>query len=967
MKTLHGFELIREENLCEINSKARLFRHVRTGAQLLSIENDDENKVFGITFRTPPVDSTGVAHIMEHSVLCGSRKYPVKEPFVELIKGSLNTFLNAMTFPDKTCYPVASQNKQDFYNLIDVYLDAVLYPNLTRHTFEQEGWHYELDALDEPMTYKGVVFNEMKGAYSTPDEILGTQSQAILFPDNTYHLDSGGDPRVIPDLTFEGFKAFHGRYYHPSNALIYFYGDDEPEKRLEILEGYLKDFERREVDSTIPLQAYFKAPRRATTFYEVTPEDEAPKAMLTLNWLLPDGANPTEKYAFSILNDILIGTPASPLRKALIDSGLGEDLAGVGMETGIAQMYFSVGMKGVEQANLDKVERLILDTLQKLASEGIDAATIAAAMNSVEFALRENNTGSFPRGLGVMLRALDSWLYDRDPLGLLKFDQPLGEIKEKIQAGRFFEELIEKYLVNNPHHGIVTLLPDAQLAEQRQAAESARLKVARDAMSEEQQAAIVENTRQLKLHQETPDTPEDLATIPVLQLADLDKETRKIPATEMREGDARLLYHDLFTNGILYLDLGFDLHTLPQELLPYIPLFARALLETGTDRLDFVQLVQRIGQNTGGISHTLFHSTVHTTGESTNWLFLRGKAMAPQAGELLSILHDVLWTARLDDRDRLRQMVLEDKAGFESILTNIGHRLVNQRLKAGAKEADWAAEQMTGISQLSFLRGLVDELDQNWPAVHSALERIRDLLVRQSCLIANVTVDAENWRAIEPDLRAFLAAFPAKESARVDWKLPVAVQPEALTLPSQVNFVGKGVDLYQNGYAFHGSILVALQYLRSTWLWERVRVQGGAYGGMGTFDWLSGMFGLLSYRDPNLDKTLSIYDQTAGFLRNLKLDEAELNKAIIGTIGELDAYQLPDAKGYTAMTRLLAGISDEERQRTRDGVLNASAADFHTFGEALEQLQERGAVVVMGSAQAVEASKVPWAAVNRIL
>ncbi|GAP15099.1 pre-sequence protease. Metallo peptidase. MEROPS family M16C [Longilinea arvoryzae] len=967
MTTLHGFELIRDEHIPEINSRARLYRHLRTGARLLSIENDDENKVFSINFRTPPGDSSGVAHIMEHSVLCGSRKYPVKEPFVELMKGSLNTFLNAFTFPDKTCYPVASQNVKDFYNLIDVYLDAVFYPNLSRHTFEQEGWHYELDRPEEEMSFKGVVFNEMKGAYSTPDEVLSQQSQAVVFPDVTYGQDSGGDPRRIPDLTYEAFTAFHERYYHPSNAMVYFYGDDDPEQRLAILDVYLKDFNRRDVHSAIPLQQRFPAPRRMTTPYEVTPDDEAPTAMLTVNWMLPEGATPLEKLAFGILNEILIGTSAAPLRKALIDSGLGEDLAGRGMDTGLAQMLFSVGMKGVKPADVDRVESLILETLKKLSVQGIDGDTIAAAMNTVEFSLRENNTGSFPRGLAMMLRAMDSWLYDRDPLDMIRFEQPLNEIKAKIRAGRFFEGLIETHLVNNPHRGTVILLPDANLAVQREAEEKLRLKTVRDGMSVSQVEEVVQHTRELKLRQQTPDSPEALATIPVLTIADLDQETRKIPSIEMQQGDARMLHHDLFTNGILYLDLGFDLHTLPQELLPYVPLFANALLETGTDRLDFVQLVQRIGRNTGGIYHALFHSMVPSTGKSTNWLILRGKAMVPQTTELLSILRDVLRSARLDDRERLRQMVLEEKAGFESMLTEVGHRIVNLRIKAGLNEADWAAEQMTGVSQLLFLRELAEQMEKDWPAVQARLEQIRSLLVCQSNLIANVTVDADNWRGIEPQLRAFLDDFSKETAAATIWQRPSAERPEAITLPSQVNFVGKGFDLYRDGYPFRGSLLVALQYVRSTWLWERVRVQGGAYGGMGAFDRYSGIFSLLSYRDPNLDKTLSIYDQTANFLRTLNLDTAELNKSIIGVIGELDAYLLPDAKGYTALTRHLLGVTDEERQQMRDEVLSANEADFHALGEALEQFKERGEVVVMGSPQAVEASKVTWAAVKRIL
>jgi hypothetical protein len=486
-------------------------------------------------------------------------------------------------------------------------------------------------------------------------------------------------------------------------------------------------------------------------------------------------------------------------------------------------------------------------------------------------------------------------------------------------------------------------------------------------MTDEQLAALVQNTLALKLRQETPDAPDALASIPVLRLEDLEKEIRSIPTQEVNDGIVRILHHDLSTNGILYLDLGFDLHRLPQGLLPYVPLFGRALLETGTAQQDFVTLVQRIGRNTGGIHHTLFHSTVPSTGKSTNRLFLRGKAMLPQKDELFGILKDVLTSARLDDRERLRQMVLEDKAGFESMLTEAGHRFVNLRIKAGLNESDWAAEQMSGISQLIFLRNLVTDVDTNWPAVQAALEQIRNILVQQAGMIANVTIDGKNWQMVKPAMQEFLAGFPSASIEPAAWQPHPLVQPEAITLPSQVNYVGKGANLYQAGYSFHGSFLVILQYLRSTWLWERVRVQGGAYGGLAAFDRFSGLFTLLSYRDPNLDKTLSIYDQTSDFLRNLKLDEAELKKAIIGTIGELDAYQLPDAKGFTALTRWLLGVTDQERQRMRDEVVNAKKTDFLSIANVLDEFTRRGAVVAMGSSQAVEASQVKWQKIMPVL
>ncbi len=421
MMVSHGFKKVGERRIHELKTEAALFRHVKTGTELLSLSNDDENKVFGITFRTPAGDSTGLPHILEHSVLCGSRKYPVKEPFVELLKGSLQTFLNAMTYPDKTCYPLASQNVQDFYNLIDVYLDAVFYPRLTPMILQQEGWHLELEKAEDPLIYKGIVFNEMKGVYSSPDSLLSEHSQQSLFPDNTYGFDSGGNPKEIPNLTFKKFKAFHKKHYHPSNARIYFYGDDDPEKRLHLVDDYLKDFERLDIDSTIELQQPFERPRELTRSYPAG-EGEGSKGMVTLNWLLNEGTDGEANLAFHVLEYILLGMPGSPLRKALIDSNLGEDLAGGGLSSELRQMYFSTGLKGIEMKETGKMVHLIQETLFRLAKEGIDPDTVEAALNTIEFSLRENNTGAYPRGLGQMLRALNSWLYDKDPLTLIAFE-----------------------------------------------------------------------------------------------------------------------------------------------------------------------------------------------------------------------------------------------------------------------------------------------------------------------------------------------------------------------------------------------------------------------------------------------------------------------------------------------------------------------------------------------------------------
>jgi Zn-dependent M16 (insulinase) family peptidase len=961
MTATHGFELLREQKLSEINSTAQYYRHVATGAELISLLNTDENKVFGVSFGTPPSDSTGVAHILEHSVLCGSRKYPIKEPFVELLKSSLNTFLNAMTFPDKTCYPVASQNLQDFYNLVDVYLDAVFHPRLTPQIFQQEGWHYELDTPDAPLAYKGVVFNEMKGNYSSPDSMLREWSQQSLYPDITYGLDSGGDPKHIPDLTYEQLKAFHERHYHPSNAKAFFYGDDNPEERLRLLDQYFSEFNRINVDAEVRLQPRFGAPKRLTRTYaagapeEQAGEDKPKESMISVNWMIDEIVDIETALGFDILEHILIGNAAAPLYKALIDSGLGEGLAGGGLDDGLRQPMFSIGLKGIDQADADKVEQLITDTLSGLAGRGIDPLTVEAALNTVEFHLRENNTGSFPRGIVFMLRALRSWLHGRDPLTPLAFAEPLAAIKGRIAGGdRYFENLLRRYFIDNPHRTVVLLKPDHAQAEREAKEEEAHLAQVRAGMSAADVNGVVEATRTLKENQERPDSPEALATIPTLKLSDLPRENKTIPIEVTSLRDTRVLYHDLPTSGIVYLDVGFDMHTLPPELLPYVPLFSRALIETGVGNDDFVRLSQRIGRSTGGIRPTRWTSTkVDATG-ATAWLMLRGKALPDQTGEMLAIMRDILERARLDNRERFEQLVLEEKAALESRIVPAGSSYVDRRLRANFHEADWADEQMGGVSYLFFLRKLADDVTSNWDSVHSALERIRSTLVNRSIMVCNVTAEGTEWERLKPQLGDFLGALPTSPAAAAPWQVANFPRAEGLVTPTKVNYVGKGLDLYREGVKPNGAHLVARAYLRTSWLWDKVRVQGGAYGGQCMFNRNSGDFTFVSYRDPNLLPTLDIYDRTADFLRNADLGEAELTRNIIGTIGEVDSYMLPDAKGFVSMRRHLTGDTDAARQQMREEILKTSAADIRSFGDAMAQVAAKGRIAVIGSEQAIE-------------
>jgi Zn-dependent M16 (insulinase) family peptidase len=951
---LHGFELVQEQPIPELNTQARLFRHIRTGAQLLSMENKDENKVFGVNFYTPPSDSTGLPHILEHSVLGGSRKYPVREPFMELLKGSLNTFLNAMTFADMTLYPVASQNLKDFYNLVDVYLDAVFYPRISEKTLQQEGWHYELESKDAPLTYKGVVFNEMKGVYSSPDQVLGRTTQMALFPDTLYGLDSGGDPAVIPDLTYETFKKFHQTYYHPSNARIYFYGDDDPEERLRLIDAFITDFQAIQIEAVTPLQPRFNQPRSTVQPYEAGEGDK--KGMMTVSWLLTEANDTESSLALQILAHILTGTPASPLRKALMESELGEDLTG-GLDPYQRELYFSTGLKGIAVEDAGKVETLILDTLAHLADNGIEPEMIEAALNTTEFQLRELNTGRMPRGLALMMGMMPVWMSGGDPIEALGFEAPLQHIKSlAANGGGYFEGLIGKYFLQNKHRSTVLLQPDPTVREKRDAAEQERLNRARTSFTDADIERVIADTHELRRIQETPDTPEDLAKIPSLKLADLDKEQKPLPREELTVNGGKVLFHDLPTNGVVYLDVGFNLHALPQEYLPYVNLFGRALVEIGTQTEDYVKLSQRIGRKTGGLYATSFTSSVYGGGESAAWLMLRGKGMAAQAQDLLDILHDVLLTVKLDNPARFRQMVSEEKAGKESAVNSRGHSFANWRIRAHLNEADWAAEQMNGVSYLFFLRELADKVDKDWPSVLAILEKIRAALLNRRTMVFNVTLDSDNWSRFQPQLGSLIGTLPDAAVATPKWSITTPPAYEGLAVPSQVNYVGKGANLYQAGYKLHGSYRVILQYLDTTYIHNRIRAQGGAYGGFTVFDQPSGSFTYLSYRDPNLLGTLDNYDGTPQFLRELDLHEDELTKSIIGAIGDMDAHLLPDAKGYTSLLHNLIGYTQEMRQRQRDEVLGTTAADFKAFADTLETVNQKGLVAVVGSQEAITAA-----------
>ena len=964
-EVVNGFRLQNEEFVKEIGSVTRLWVHEKTGTELMSVSNDDENKTFGVVFRTPPHDSTGVPHILEHSVLCGSDKYPVKEPFVELIKSSLNTFLNAFTYPDKTCYPVASCNERDFYNLVDVYMDAVFHPTLTPDTLAQEGHHLEMDTVKDDVSIKGVVYNEMKGAYSSSDRVLAELSQRMLFPDTTYGVESGGHPRDIPDLTWEQFKGFYDQYYHPSNARMWFYGDDQEEKRLAKADSFLKDFERLDVSSTVSLQKPWSEPRKFDFTYDAgTGSDLSKKYMSTVNWVINppvDQIEPSELLTLTVLNHILLSMSASPLRKALTDSHLGEDVVGGGLETDLRQMTFSVGLKGMEEKSVKKMESIVFEVLKDVEKNGFPKGVIDASLNTIEFRLRENNTGSFPKGLALMLRAMTTWLHDADPLVPLKFETAVENLRARLDRQEpVFQECVSKYLLSNPHRASVTLKPDPEFSKKEDAAEKARIEAATAAFTEKDFENIVSETQRLKAQQAAHDDPADLAKIPTLTRSDLEKKVKAVPFDRYEDKGVTVLHHPLNTNGVVYVDMSLDIAHVPTDLLPLMSIFASSLTELGTAKQDFVSLQQKLGAETGGVRASTMIGQMYSrdgNGPVLAKLILRGKAMLSQVPSLFDLIGEIITDVNVDNKERIRQLLIEERAGMESGLAGSGHSVAGGRLGAMFRTTMWADEQMGGVDFLKAVRKLINRVDSDWESVVADLRRIQQLVATREDMVVNVTTSSGDFSSVRPVLSSFLERLPeSAPGSKASWIVTPSLltrENEGLIVPSAVNYVGKAANLYDLGFKLTGGHALASKHLGTSYLWDTVRVQGGAYGGFCRLDTRTGMFMYLSYRDPNVTGTLKSYDGAPDFLAKVDMSPDDLTKSVIGMIGALDSYQLPDSKGFASTVRFMTGETDEIRQERRDEVLGASIKDFRELGEALNVVRREGTVVVVGGEDAL--------------
>ena len=958
-KSYSGFRLTQKKKIDELKSLGLLFEHEVTKAELMVLENDDDNKVFSATFRTPPEDDTGIAHILEHSVLCGSKNFPVKEPFVELMKGSLQTFLNAMTFPDKTMYPVASRNEKDFFNLMHVYLDAVFYPNITEETFKQEGWHYELNSPKDKVVYKGVVLNEMKGEFSNPESCIDRQLAHSLFPSTAYGFESGGDPKNIPDLTYQDFTEFHRKHYHPSNSRLFLYGDGDTQSYLDFLqEKYLQDFAHMEVNTSIVHQRSFRKPKRKPMSYPVSSDESLEKKTYVLvGYKLDKAINHEHCLGFSILSHLLLGSSASPLRKALITSELGSEVMGGGFDDNRADTMFAVGLKGTELEHENEILALIDSTLRELAENGIEKDMILSAVNSIDFRLREANFGGFPKGIVYNIQALGSWLYDKDPFTHLSFEKVMQKIKKQMHEG-YFEDLIRRYLIENNHRSILVATPKQGLGKKWEAQERKILKTFKEGLASNQIDDLIAETQKLQELQLAPDSPEALAALPSLEIEDVPKQTEKYPLEIKSQGDSKILFHDLFTNDIAYTQIGFNTQSISDEMIPYIPLLGTLMMGMGTRKHNYTEISKLVGMHTGGIRTSHFSSaTVEDRQKVLSYIFFNGKALMEKVDNLFDLFDELFGEYSFDDTKRLIEIIRSSKADMEDSIVPHGNHYVSARLQSYQSRLGKFDELTDGITYYRFLEQLLERVEKNPAEVANQFRKVAERVFTRKNALFNITSGKKDYQIIEKRIAGTVGILSGKEWQREEWDLKVEPLNEGFLTASTVQHVGKGANLYDLGFKYSGQFEILKALLRTGFLWDKVRVHGGAYGSSNSFDFFTGDYSLISYRDPNLTETLGVYDEIADFLSNLDLSSEELTKIIIGCVGKMDPPLTSDRKGSASMIDHLTGRTHELRQKFREELLSTQLEDLKGYAPLFEKIRDGGNVCALGNEDKLKKSK----------
>lgn len=950
MRVKHGFRLLEKKEISEIDAVAYTYRHEKTGARLLYLATEDDNKVFSISFRTPPEDDTGVAHIVEHSVLCGSRKYPLKEPFVELVKGSLNTFLNAMTFPDKTMYPVASRNDKDFANLMDVYLDAVFYPAMReeREILLQEGWRYEIEEESEPLRYSGVVFNEMKGALSSPEDLLENHTMRMLFPDTPYAKESGGNPDAIPDLSYEDFVAFHKRYYHPSNSYIFLYGAMDIEERLAYLDQeYLSHFDLMQPHSEIAYQTKFCEAKVLDEVYPVGEEEDIKgKTFLSLSVVTGRAGETKTNLAMSVLTHALLQTEAAPLRKALIDAELGMDVS-TAFEDGIQEPYLTITLQGSEPEKAEQFNDVVEETLRHLVAEGLDASLLEASLNLLEFKLREADFGTYPKGLIYNIKLMGTWLYGGDPTANLFYEDLLAELRAEIGTG-YFERLIEEKILQNAHKVRITLRPDQTYAARSAKALEEKLAAMKRELSTQEVVDLIELNRALKKRQQTEETPEALAKIPLLSRTDIKREVEKLSLDMRRLAGRDVLFSDEETHKIGYLTLYFDVKHIEQTDVHYLYLLEGFIGAIDTIKSDYGTLSKRMNLHTGGIKYEL---SAYTKSEAlTSFLpffRVRAKALVDKLPQLFDLLSEILTESRFDDKKRIKELIVQTISSMEMSMLRASQQVMAERLASYILPAS-AYNEMGGLSFYRFLKDLHLHIEERFEPLCEKLTNLLSRVFHRENLIFGITIHDRHYDVFSRAAATFYETLPSRSEQDATYHFPLVAKNEGLMSSSRVQYVGKAANYRKLGHAYTGSMRVLETILRYDYFWTKIRVQGGAYGAF-TQITKSGVLLFGSYRDPNLKETLQTFDETSAYLKTFDVSEREMDKFVIGTMSNVDMPLTPQMRGARAQEMYLSGVTEEERQQVRDEILATSQADIRVLASVVEDAMGENNLCVFGN------------------
>lgn len=960
--TIHDlaeYEILDEHRVEDVQSDGFILRHKKSGARIAILSNNDDNKVFYIGFRTPPEDETGVPHIIEHTTLCGSKKFPVKDPFIELAKGSLNTFLNAMTYPDKTVYPVASCNDQDFKNLMDVYLDAVFNPNITKYEeiFKQEGWHYELTGKDDELKINGVVYNEMKGAYSSSDEVLSSQIYRSLFPDNTYSKDSGGNPEYIPKLTYEAYLDFYHKYYHPSNSYIYLYGDMDVVERLEWLDReYLSLYDYKKVNSEINKQPAFDEIKNVEAQYSITMDDsQENKTYLSYNRVVGDTLDEMLYQAFDVLDYALVSSPGAPVKQALIDAGIGDDVYG-SYDAGILQPVFSFVAKNANASQADEFESIIENTLKEVVKTGINKEALLAGINSSEFKFREADFGQFPKGLLFGLNCLDSWLFDdMKPFIHLECLGTFAKLRKAVDTD-YFEKLIQEYLLDNTHGSSVTVKPKRGLGNEREEALAKELSDYKASLSDEEIKKLIEDTEHLKKYQEEPSSDEDLRKLPMLTRADMKKNAMPFSNIEDELLDVKVVRHDIESNGIDYISFLFDAGDFAQSELGYLGFFTNALGLVSTEKYSYTDLANATNIYTGGISTgTASHPDIK---DRNNFVFkfeVKLKVLEKNLDKALELMEQMLLSSDFTDTKRLGELVAQIKARLQANLSSSGHLVAAMRSMSSFSRYALYQDELKGIAFYRSICHIEKELSESPKNVSDKLAAIAKKLFARNRMLISFTGNNEAYGNAKPSLEKVIAGFDKMSAVGNQAEVHFNTAKEAFIDASQIQYVAKTGDFICEGYEYTGALRLLRIILSYDYLWINVRVKGGAYGCMNTF-LRSGESYFVSYRDPNLSDTLDVYDRIPEYIKSFSPDERDMTKYIIGTFSALDTPMNPEAKGSRSLSAYLEGITYEQIQKERNEILNAQPEDIRRLADLVEAVLKKDSICVIGNENMIKES-----------